>query len=105
MDLSIHERLMALSILPREGDYASLKVLTQLRLSLSFTEKEIKDWKITHDPIEKRTSWDAPNAVAEIPIGEKATDIIVEALKKLDRERKLPENAMSLYEKFIHTTE
>jgi len=103
MNMSVLERLVALGILPKEGDYATLKILTNLRLSLSFTEEEIKAWKITTSP-EGRTSW--KDAVeAEIPIGEKATDIIVDALKKLDREKKLPAEAMSLYEKFIPTTE
>lgn len=104
MNMSVLERLVALSILPKEGDFATLKILTNLRLSLSFTEEEIKKWEITADPKTGRTSW-REDAEAEIPVGEKATDIIVGALKKLDREKKLPAEAMSLYEKFIPTTE
>lgn len=108
MILDISERLTLLTILPHEGDYASLKILNQLRLSLSFTEEEIKEWGIIGDPEKNMTSWANPNETdsqeAEIPIGEKATDIIVEALKKLDSEKKLPENALEVYEKFIPTT-
>ena len=102
--MSVLERLVALSILPKEGDYATLKILTNLRLSLSFTEDETKAWGITTDPENGRTSWQE-NVEAEIPIGEKATDIIVEALRKLNREKKLGFEAMSVYEKFIPTTE
>jgi len=104
MNMSVLERLVALSILPKEGDYATLKILTNLRLSLSFTEKEIKAWGITTDAETGRTSW-KEDVEAEIPIGEKATDIIVDALKKLNREKKLTAEGMSLYEKFIPTTE
>lgn len=104
MNMSVLERLVTLSVLPKEGDYATLKILTNLRLALSLSEEEIKAWGITSDPASGRTEW-KDNGEADIPIGEKATDIIVDALKKLDKERKLPANAMSLYEKFIPTTE
>jgi len=104
MNMSVLERLVALSILPKEGDYATLKILTSLRLSLSFTEEEMKAWEITTNPENGRTSW-KEDAEVEIPIGEKATDIIVDALKKLNHEKKLMAEGMSLYEKFIPTTE
>jgi len=104
MNLSILERIVLLKVLPKEGDYATLKILTNLRLSLSFTEEEIKKWGITSNPKEGSTSW-SENGEAEIPIGEKATDIIVSAFKKLNREKKLMPEMMGTYEKFISTTE
>ncbi len=104
MNLSVIERLVLLKVLPQEGDYATLKVLTNLRLSLSFTEEEIKEWGITSDPVKGRTEWQVLG-VADIPIGERATDIIVEALRKLNREKKLTVQDMGTYEKFIPTTE
>lgn len=102
MNLSVLERLVLLVALPKQGDYATLKILMNLRLSLSFTEEEIKEWGITSDP-ETGTSWEK-NGEAEIPIGEKATDIIVDAFKKLDREKKLAPEMIDTYEKFISTT-
>jgi hypothetical protein len=104
MNLSVLDRLVLLKILPKEGDYATLKVLTNLRLSLSFSEDEMKDWGITGDAATNRTSWQV-DGKADIPIGEKATDIIVDALKKLNREKKLSFDDMTIYEKFIPTTE
>ena len=103
MNLSVHERLMVLSALPQQGDYATLKILMNLRLSLSFTEEEVKEFGITSDLEARTTSWEK-NGEAEIPIGEKATDIIVDAFKKLDREKKLAEEMIETYEKFIPTT-
>lgn len=103
MNLSVLDRLVLLTALPKEGDYASLKILMNLRMSLSFTEEEIKKWGITSDPETTATSWD-DNAEAEIPIGEKATDIIKGAFKKLDREQKLKPEMIDTYEKFISTT-
>lgn len=104
MNLSVLERLTILSILPSEGDFATLRILQSLKMSLSFTEDEIKTFGITSNAETLQTAWEVDED-AEIPIGEKATDIIVDALKKLDREKKLPENAMGVYEKFIPTTE
>jgi len=100
MELSIKERLMALGALPAEGDYSTLKILNQLRLSLSFSEKEVADWGIESDLEDNRTTW-TTDEVVEIPIGEKATDIIVSSLKKLNKEKKLNADMLTLYEKFI----
>ncbi|HAM39793.1 MAG TPA: hypothetical protein DCP69_00260 [Candidatus Omnitrophica bacterium] len=104
MNLSILERLVVSKVLPKEGDYATLKILTALRLALSFSEEELKAWGITSDLETGRTEW-KENGEADIPIGEKATDIIVDGLKRLSKEKKLPLEAMSIYEKFIPTTE
>ncbi len=100
MELDVIERLTVLTILPEEGSYADLKILNQLKLALSFSEKEIKDWGIRADLELNQTYWDE-NGIAEIPIGEKATDIITESLKKLNKEKKLMANAFSVYEKFV----
>ena len=100
MELSVMERLMALGALPGEGDYATLKILNQLKLSLSFSEKEVADWGIVADLEYNRTTW-AIDEVVEIPIGEKATDIIASSLKKLNKEKKLNADMMTLYEKFV----
>ncbi len=100
MELDVIERLTVLTILPKEGSYADLKILNQLKLALSFSEKEIKDWGIRADLELNQTYWDE-NGIAEIPIGEKATDIITESLKKLNKEKKLMANAFSVYEKFV----
>ena len=102
MKLSVQERLVALSILPKEGDYATLKLLTNLKLSLSFSEEEIKDWGVTSDAERSQTRWKI-NGESDIPMGEKQNDIVISALKKLNAEKKLPDIAMSLYEKFIPT--
>lgn len=103
MNLSVRDRLVTLTVLPKEGNYATLKILTTLRLSLSFTEEEIKGWGLTVCPETGLTSWEKSEEV-DIPIGEKATDIIVAAFKKFDREKKLTEEMLSTYEKFIPTT-
>ena len=104
MILSVQERVVILSLLPNEGSYATLKILNQLRMGLSFTEEELKKWKIVETPQDGRISWEE-DGETEIPIGEKATDIIVDALKERDKANTLHVQAMPIYEKFIQTTE
>lgn len=95
---------MALSILPKEGDYATLKILNNLKMSLSFTEQEVKDWGIVSDLEKQTTTW-KENGEAEIALGEKATDIIVKAFRDANVNKKLNANMISAYEKFIPTNE
>jgi len=100
MELSVLERLMAIGVLPAEGDYTTLKILNQLKLSLSFSEKEYEEFGIVVDIEKSQTKWATDGAV-EIPIGEKATDILVKALKDKNRQKKLSADMMTLYEKFV----
>ncbi|MFA6972954.1 MAG: hypothetical protein WC208_16345 [Gallionella sp.] len=102
MELNVVERLNLLSILPKEGNFITLKIVHRLREALSFTELEVKALNIRPGTEAGTVQWDT---VADIPkevsIGEKATDIIVEALKELDKQKKLTDQYFGLYEKFI----
>ena len=101
MELGVFERLILLNILPGEGDFTTLKIVRKMRESLSFTEEEHKALEFKQED-EGRVLWkqkaDKPK---EISIGEKATDIIVGVLKKLNDDKKLQDQHYSLYEKFI----
>jgi len=100
MILNVFERLSILSILPKESDYTTIKIIRKLRENLSFTEEEYK--KLKFETGNETIKWDNKEDVSkEIEIGEKATDIIVEALKKLDSEKKLTDQFFDIYEKFI----
>ena len=129
MKLGVFDRLILINILPKEGNFATLKIVREMREGLSFSEEEHKLYEIgailkcencskeikvpTSKAIPKcecggklvdtgRIGWnieaDKPN---EINIGEKATDIIVEVLKKLNDDKKLTDQHFSLYEKFV----
>ena len=104
MNLNVLERIQLLQHLPREGDIVSLRILQTLRMSIGFTEDELKRFDIKTDQETNITTWDNDEEV-DIPIGEKATDIIVDALKKMNTEKKLPDTAIDLYDKFVPTTE
>ena len=102
MKLSIAERVALLGVLPAEGNFVTLKIVRQLRESLSFSEEELKGWGIKLDG--SRMTWNEEGVKSgerDISIGERATDLIVDGLKKLDETKKLTEQHFTLYEKFV----
>ena len=110
MKLDIQERIVLLQVLPAEGDFVTLKVLRDLRGVLSFSEEDLKKFKIktiTDSEGKSSVTWniEAGAVGAEIEVGEKATEIVKEALVKLDEEKKLGQQHFSLYEKFVQDKE
>jgi hypothetical protein len=100
MNLSVLDRVILLTVLPREGDFSTLRILQDLKMALSFTEVEVKKFNIAVNPEVGNTTWENDEDI-EVPMGEKATDIVVEALKELNRKKKLTLDMMETYEKFI----
>lgn len=100
MLLKLLDRLLLLKALPKEGSYASLKVVQELRLHLALSEDEFKELEVKEEG--GNITWNPEKDLGkEIPIGEKATDIIVVALKKRDRDGELTEQEIPVYERFI----
>lgn len=103
MKFSVFERITLLNILPQEGDFLTIKIIRKLREELSFSEQEHKALEIKIE--DGRVYW-KPDAATEkdIKIKDKATEIIVNALKDLDAKKKITDGCLSLYEKFIKET-
>jgi len=99
-ELSVLERLILLNILPKEGDFTTIKLLRKLRENLSFDEDEHKKLQFVQDGDQVR--WNENVAGNKrIMIGEKQADIIHDTLKKLNDGKKLTDSHYSLYEKFV----
>ena len=101
MNLSVKERLVILSILPQEGNRLTWKVQKKLEDDLGFSEEELKIYKL--ETLENgMVRWDNNGEQEkEIEIGEKANDIIVLALSKLNDQNKLKKDHIDLYDKFV----
>jgi len=100
MKLNIFERLVLLPILPAEGNFVTLKIVKNLKENIALSESDFKEFEIKQEG--EQINWNEKgNEEREIEIGEKATDIIIESLKKLDKESKLTERHFTLYEKFV----
>lgn len=100
MILSVVDRISLLNILPEQGDFATLKIVRKLRESLSFSEGELRELDLKQDGQQIRWKTDA-DPMKDVQIGEKATDLIIDSLKKLNEQRKLTNQHYELYEKFV----
>lgn len=107
MKLEVHERIALLTLLPKEGDYAALKTIRRAREMLSFTPEEIKFYEIATTPDANgklQTHWSTQKnaeAILDAPIDEYTTNIIRDKLAAMSKAKKLTEEHMSIYEKFV----
>jgi len=97
MKLNVLERITLMGLLPQESNFITFRLLTDLKKDLSFTEKELKEFKIEQK--DGKVYWSKSKDV-EIPIGEQMTIIIQTALQKVDKEGKVNEGNISLFDKF-----
>ena len=100
--LSIYDRILLRNILPPTGDIITMRVLADLHKALGFTEEELAEFEIKQ--VDERISWKNGRLVP-IEIGPKAIRIIVEALEKLNEEKKITIELVSLYERFVEGIE
>lgn len=107
MKLEVHERLALLSILPKEGNYAALKTIRRAREMISFTQEETVFYEMKNIPTadgKPQVAWNnqkAQQQIKDVPVDEYSTNVIRNKLAEMDREHKLTEEFMSLYEKFV----
>jgi len=100
MELSVLERLVLLAILPKEGNFTTLKLVRKLREELSFSEEEHKTLGFVQEG--GQVKWNEnPSIRKDLQIGEKMSDLIANTLKKLSDESKLRDEHFTLYEKFV----
>ena len=100
MKLNVLDRILLLGALPKEGNFATLKIVRELRESLSFTDKENKELEFQH--VDGGVKWNEGNEPnKEFKINDTAKDIIAEALKELDKQKKLTEYHFKIYEMFV----
>lgn len=100
MELKVLERIVLLGLLPQEASYLNFKIVTTLKAELSFSEEEQKELNMVEK--EGMVTWDSEKEKEKyINIGEKATDLIIAELKKLDKDGKINSQNSSLYERFV----
>lgn len=101
MTLTIKERFILLHVLPKEGNLTTLRIVRELRESLSFSEKEHADYKIKFHE-NGMVTWDETcDFKKDIPIGNVAMSVISDQLKKMDREKTLMEDHLDIWDVFV----
>lgn len=104
MKLSVLERILILDSLPKENNIITLKVIRYIKEMVGFNEDELKalNFKTVEKDGKPFTTWDdAAIKERDIALGEKAIDIIADSLKKMNEQKKLTENHITLYEKVM----
>jgi hypothetical protein len=129
LKLTVFERLTLQNILPKEGDFITLKLVRKLRESLAFNEREIAEinfrnhWKCPkcqkvevanempkcpdcdiYMQLGGQVTWDddkAKKVIKDVYMGDKMLALCESTLKKLSDEGKLTEQHFSLFEKFV----
>ena len=98
MQLSTLDRILLLNLLPKEGNITNLKIIRELRESLSFSEEEHKDLNFTNK--DGFMQW---NNILDknFELGDVAMTLVKEQLRAADKEEKLTEQHLPLWEKFI----
>lgn len=102
MQLDVKERLMTLGILDgMSGNFVTLKIVRTLQDELSFSETEISELGLSFS--DGGAYWDdtKEGEPKDIDFGERAMEIMITALRRLDSTEKLTQQHISLYEKFI----
>jgi len=99
-ELTLKERILLLGLLPREGNFVILKIVRDLQNKLSLTEEEHKEFEIKQT--ENQIYWNEKgNQPKPIEIGDKAKEIIKDCILELDKQKKLKQDHMELYQKFV----
>ena len=100
MLLTVKDRMTLLSVLPVDGvRMTDLRISHDLRMRLAFTEDEQEAFGFIQAG--DRLTWDVTKDTGtEIDIGPRAHVLIVDALKKLDKEEKLTIDHVDIWEKF-----
>ena len=101
MKLTVEERLLILDILPATGSLTTLRIVQELRQTLSFDEAEHEALKFKEDGSLIR--WDVAaeaDARSEFAIGPKAQEVVRKTLERLNEKEQLHMAHVPLCAKF-----
>jgi hypothetical protein len=104
MELSVKERLVLSTILREKqvSDVVTIKIIRKLREELSFSEEEVKSLDIQVEEESGFVKWDdKAEKPKDVEIGEVATQIIKRMLQRLNKEGRIHEDWLEVYEKFV----
>lgn len=99
MELGIVDRLRLLAILPEKGSLLTIQIVRTLREELSFSEEEHKEFGIV--TTDSRITWNNKAKVKDIDFGDKAKEIVEQALRDLDSSNALTVPDLALWELFV----
>ena len=100
MKLNVHERMILIPLLPTEESFAGMGEITSLKLILQLSAEEADELLMKVDGPPQVDPVKASAHIREIPISAWMTKTIQGNFSKMNDQKKLKENQLSLYEKF-----
>lgn len=100
--LNFHDRSVFQQLLPVENDLSTLRIVRKVKKDIGISEDEYKYYEIK--PLENGgISFNSKKALEEkeFEIGEVAIHLVQSALEKLDKDKKLKEEHLNIYDKVI----
>lgn len=104
MKLTVKERVVLLNIIPKEGDFKTLKQIRNVREALGFSDEESNLLKFVNQGTGIIT-WTEPKDgefhKKDVKIPDSVMELIVDALVQADKNKKLNDDTFAIYEKFV----
>lgn len=99
--MNIWDRLIALTILPQEGNLAQLRLVRELAGKLGLSAEEINKYEVTTEK-DGTIKWNKDkDEELLIPFHDKEFELMRDQLTELDKKNKLEQKMFSLCEKFM----
>ena len=98
LELTVSERLLLPNLFPQQSDLVTMRVVTEFKMDVGFTEDEMKDWEMKVEG--DRVSWNPEKAQnVEIKIGPSVLSVLEKQVEKLSDDGKITEQMLTLIEK------
>jgi hypothetical protein len=98
--LNCGERLIILNVMPKEGNFITLRMIRNLVQKLGLTAEEIVNFQVEEAP-GGQVRWGPMGAIEkEFEFAQAEVDLIKKQLKKMDDDGKLTNDTFTVYEKF-----
>lgn len=100
--LNVWERIVALSILPNDGNFARLRMIQELQRKLGIPAEEMERIEMVVDE-QGMARWnrEKESGPVSLEFQDKEFELIRDTLEKLNSQNKLEMRMLSLCEKFI----
>jgi hypothetical protein len=102
MKLNIPDRLLLLGVIPKQGNFLTLKIVKDLIDKISFSSKELEEYQLTEKNGQVNWKTDKTDYEKDIELSGPEKAVIIDALKNLDGKKELTLDMLRIYDKFLN---
>jgi hypothetical protein len=102
MKLNIPDRLLLLGVIPKQGNFLTLKIVKDLIDKISFSSKELEEYQLTEKNGQVNWKTDKTDYEKDIELSGSEKAVIIDALKNLDGKKELTLDMLRIYDKFLN---